>query len=94
MANFFLKFGYEGFRGQLLGPNFPSPWPTMLALHIHYSTAALTTPQKVLPIWKLLELMMIDFSDRTRTGISILTSLTNDGRLYFQQKNATGKKVV
>ena len=46
----------------------------MLALRLDCSTAALTTPQKVLPIWKLVELKMIDFSDRTRTGISILTS--------------------
>ena len=63
-----------GFLGQPLGPNIPSPWETMLALLLDWSTAALTTPQKVLPIWKLDELKMLDFSDRTRTGISILTS--------------------
>ena len=47
----------------------------MLALRLEdCSTAALTTHQKVLPIGKLVELKMLDFSDRTRTGISILTS--------------------
>ena len=66
--------GLEGFWGQPEGPNFPSPRATMLALHLDCSTAALTTPQKVLPIWRLVELKMLDFSDRTRTGVSILTS--------------------
>ena len=46
----------------------------MLALRLDCSTAALPTPQRVLPIWKLVELKMPDFSDCTRTGISILTS--------------------
>ena len=46
----------------------------MLALRLDCSTAALTTHQKVLPIWKLVELKVLDVSDRTRTGISILTS--------------------
>ena len=45
----------------------------MLALRLDCSTAALTTPQKVLPIRKLVELKMLEFSDSTRTGISILT---------------------
>ena len=67
-------FGLEGSWGQPQGPNFPSPWATMLALRLDCSTAAITTPQKVLPIWKLVELKMLDFSDHTRTGISILTS--------------------
>ena len=67
-------FGSEGSWGQPQGPNFPSPWATMLALRLDCSTAALTTPQKVLPIWKLVELKMLDFSDWTRTDISILTS--------------------
>ena len=67
-------FGLEGSWGQPQGPNFPPPWATMLALRLDCSTAALTTPQKALPIWKLVELKMLDFSDHTRTGISILTS--------------------
>ena len=46
----------------------------MLALSLDCSTAALTTPQKVLPLWKLVELKMLDFMDRARTGISILTA--------------------
>ena len=46
----------------------------MLALRLDCSTAALTTPQKVLPILILVELSMLDFSYRTKTGISILTS--------------------
>ena len=46
----------------------------MLPLRLDCSTAALTTPQIVLPILKLVELKMHDFSDCTRTGISILTS--------------------
>ena len=43
-------FGLEGFWGQPQGLNFPSPWATMLALRPDCSPAALTTPQKVLPI--------------------------------------------
>ena len=35
---------------------------------------ALTTPQKASSFWKLFQLKMLDFSDRTRTGNSILTS--------------------
>ena len=46
----------------------------MLALRLDCSTAALITPQTVLSIWKLVGLKVLDFSDRTRTGISILTS--------------------
>ena len=46
----------------------------MLALRPDCSTAALTTPHKVLQIWKPIELNMLDFSDRMRTGISILAS--------------------
>ena len=70
MAFCFLTFffGLEGSLGQPLRPNFPSPRATVLTLRLDCSTAALTTPQKVLP-----ELKMLDFSDRTRTGISILT---------------------
>ena len=58
----------------LKGGNIPSTWATMLALHLDCSTAALTAHQKVLSIWKPVELKMPDFSDRRRTGISILTS--------------------
>ena len=36
-------------------------------------TAALNTPQKVWSNWELVKLKMLDFSDHTRTGISILT---------------------
>ena len=53
----------------ILGANFPSPWETMLALRLDCPTAALTTHQKVLPIWKLVELKMLDFSDHKRTGL-------------------------
>ena len=41
-------FGLEGLWGQPQEPNFPSPQATQLALRLHCSTAALTTPQKVL----------------------------------------------
>ena len=41
---------------QPLGPNFPSPWATILALRLDCSTAALTTPQKVLPIWNKIKI--------------------------------------
>ena len=74
LAKHCLFFGLEESWGQPQRPNFPSPWPTMLALSLDCSTAALTTPQRVLATWKLVELKMLDFSDRTRTGISILTS--------------------
>ena len=43
----------------------------MLALHLDCSTTALTTPQKVLPIWNPVELKVLDFSDGIRTGITI-----------------------
>ena len=39
-----LFFGLDGFWGQPQGPNFPSPWATMLALCLDCSSAALTTP--------------------------------------------------
>ena len=42
--------GLEVFWGQSQGPNFLSPQATMLALRQDCSTAALTTPQKVLSI--------------------------------------------
>ena len=42
--------GLEGSWGQPQGPNFPSPGATMLALRLDCSTAAFTTPQKVLSI--------------------------------------------
>ena len=51
----------EGSWGQPQGPNFPSPWATLLALRLYCSTAALTTPQTVLTIWELVELKMLDF---------------------------------
>ena len=70
-------FGLEGFWGQRQGTNFPSPQATMLALRLDCSTAALTTPQKALSIWRLIELKMLDFSDRSRNGISIFTSTTD-----------------
>ena len=38
----FQWMGLEGFCGQPLGPNFPSPWANMLALRLDFSTAALT----------------------------------------------------
>ena len=55
----------------------------MLALRLDCSTAALTTPQTVLSIRKLVELKMLDFNDRTRTGISILTSAADTGVPVF-----------
>ena len=44
------------------------------ALRLDCSTAALQTPQEVLSIQKLVELKILDFKDRTRTGISISDS--------------------
>ena len=38
-------------------------------LYALFSTAALTNPQKVLSIWRLVELKMLDFSDRTAYGL-------------------------
>ena len=60
-------FCLEGFWGQAQGPNFPSPRATMLALNLDCSTAPLATPQKVLSIWELVDLKMLDFSDHTGT---------------------------
>ena len=59
----------------------------MLAFRFDYSTAALPCPQKVLSIQKLIELKTLDFSDRARTVVSILTSATDTalrkGHIYF-----------
>ena len=73
--------GLEGFWGQPPESNFPPSWATLLALCLNCSTAALTTPQKVLPIWKLVELKMLDFCDCTRTSISILISAADNATL-------------
>ena len=76
-------FGLEGFWGQPPRRNFPSPRALMLALLLDCFTPALTTPQKVLSIWRLVELKMLDFSDPTRTGISILTSAADSWWWYL-----------
>ena len=71
-----LFFGLEGPWGQPEGPHFPfSP-----SNHVGFTPRLLTTPQKVLSLGRQVELKMLDFSDRTRTGISILTS---DADLLF-----------
>ena len=82
---FFLSL--EGFFGQSLGRISPCPWATMSALHLNCSIAALPTPQKILSNWELVELML-DFSNRTGTGISILTSAAHKFkffRLWFEK---------
>ena len=58
----FLKVFFLG-SVQPQGPNFLSPWATMFGLQLDYSTAALTIPQKVLPIWRLVGLKILDFSE-------------------------------
>ena len=80
----FFFFWLEGIWHQPQGLNFPFPRATMLAICLDCSTAAFTTPQKVLSIRRLVELMMLDFSDCTRTGISILKSAPDFyfGRLF------------
>ena len=45
------------------------------------------TTQKVLSIQKLVELLMLDFRNRMRTSISILTSAAGDVLVFF--KNLT-----
>ena len=62
------------FLGPALCPNYPCPSATLSALHLHFSTLALRTPQKVLSNWKLAELKTLNFSDGTRVSISIITS--------------------
>ena len=52
-------------------------------LRLDCSTASRTTPQKVLSLCRLVELKMLDFSDHTRTGISILTSAAGNAWPYF-----------
>ena len=50
------KIGLEAFREYASGPNFLPPWATILTELLDCSTkAALTTPQKVLNNWKLVE---------------------------------------
>ena len=58
----------------------------MLAFRLDCSTAALATPKKVLSILKLVELKILDFSNQTRTGISILTSAADLTPDRFQGK--------
>ena len=67
-------FYSDEFLGQSQEPNFPSTRANLLVLSLDCSTVALPTPQKVSSICKLVVLKMLDFSDHTRTGISILTS--------------------
>ena len=80
-------FGLEGSWGQPQWPNSPPNLETTLALCLYCSTAALTTPQKVFAIWRLVELKMLDFSDHTRTGISILTSAADTYTLFLPIKS-------
>ena len=70
----FVFFVLEGFCCQPPQPNIPCPWATILALYLNSSSAALTIFQKVLSNWKLLTLKVVDFSDCTRTGFTLLTS--------------------
>ena len=70
----FYYYYLEGYCVQPWGLHFLSPWATMLWLRLDCSRAALITPQKVSSIWKRVELKMLDFSDQTRNGISILIS--------------------
>ena len=65
----------KGFWGQPLWYKFP----VSLSNHVGFtpwllSGNTLPTPQKDLSNWRLVELNLLDFSNRTRTGISILTS--------------------
>ena len=66
-------FLWRDFRVSLKGQTLSA---SMFALRLDCSIAALTTPQKVLPIWLLVELKMLDFSDPTSNGISILPTAT------------------
>ena len=56
--------------------------PCWLCVLITLHTATLTPPQKVLTIGKLVELKTLDFSDHTRTGISILISAADQTSMY------------
>ena len=58
LSTFFLVSRDSGVS--LEGPIFPSPWAATLALRLDCSTASLTTPERVLSHWKLVELKMLD----------------------------------
>ena len=62
--------------GGILEVSLKVRFPVSLSSQVGFdcSTVALTAPQMVLSIPELVELKMLDFSDRTRTCISILTS--------------------
>ena len=62
----------------LSGPNFPCLSAAMLALRLNYFATALIIHEKVSSNCKLVELKILDFSDRTKTGISILTLATDN----------------
>ena len=51
-----ILFWFEGFWGQPQ-PNFPFPWAKKLALCLDCSTAAFTTPQKVLSLWRMVTII-------------------------------------
>ena len=64
----------------------------MLALRLDCSTAALTTPHKVLFIWKLVELKMLDFRDRMRAGTYFHLDISHSwqtGRLLLSKIHFT-----
>ena len=78
-----------GILGLAPWQSFPCPWAIMLALHQNYSTTSLTTPQKELSDWILVELKILDFNVCTRTDISNLAPAADFEKIesHITQKN-------
>ena len=78
-------FWLERILGSASQLNFPSPWATLFALRLDFFTAALTLSKKVLRNGKVVELKMLDYSDRMTTGISNLTLATDLDQVSYSK---------
>ena len=72
-------FWFGGILGSASSPKF------LISLRLEnscwlYALIALPTPQKVISNWKLVMPKMLDFSDCTKTDISILTQVADSLR--------------
>ena len=81
--NIFL--GFEGILGSASRVEFPITRSSHVGLTPRLLYSSTHHSQKVLPIGKLVELKMLDFSDCTRTGISILTSATGSAYIITKE---------
>ena len=80
------------FGGILGSAKFSSPRAPKWALHLVCYTAAFTTSKKVLFNIKLVKIKMLDLSDHSRAGISILkTAVDLKQGIYDIKKKCTSR---